>query len=142
MIHIVLDANVALDWFMPTEVGERYSASLMTAALQGLVQLHVPVHFDVEVLGQLVKNHRRNPHAFPRAWLTNCLDVLETLPLDTHVTGTTFKVLGDLCIAYNLTAYDVPYLHLARMLDYPIASRDRGVLSACKAWHVGVWAPE
>ncbi len=49
--------------------------------------------------------------------------------------------LGDLATAYGLTVYDVPYFHLARMIGVPIASRDRGIIAACKAWGVPHWQP-
>ncbi len=141
MISVVLDANVALDWFIPSAPAAQYSAPLVSLALDASVRFHVPAHFDVEVVGQLVRHHRRSPTDFSEKWLNTALGVLDSLPIDTHAIGVNFEVLGNLCKAYNITAYDVPYLHLARMLEYPIASRDRGVLSACKAWNVDIWQP-
>ena len=142
MIELVLDANVALDWFLPSEAGAAYSQPLALAASKGNVRFHVPLHFDVEVCGQLVKSHRRKPEPYSKKWLDTALETLDILPMDTHAIGVNFKLLGDLAGAYGLTVYDVPYFHLARMLELPIASRDRGIISACKAWHVVHWQPD
>lgn len=141
MIDLVLDANVALDWFLPSEVGIAYSAPLADAVSKGQVRFHVPLHFDVEVCGQLVKAHRRKPDPYSKKWLDTCLETLDVLPMDTHAIGVNFKVLGDLASTYGLTAYDVPYFHLARMLEIPIASRDRGIIAACKSWNTVHWQP-
>jgi predicted nucleic acid-binding protein len=141
LIYLVLDANVALDWFLPSEIGSAYSNPLANEASQGKVRFHVPLHFDVEVCGQLVKSHRRKPEPYSKKWLDTCLDTLDVLPVDTHAIGVNFRVLGDLARAYGLTVYDVPYFHLARMLEIPIASRDRGIIAACKSWHVVHWQP-
>lgn len=61
--------------------------------------------------------------------------------ISVHVMGLSFKELADVAIAYNMSAYDTQYFHLARMLELPIASRDRGVISACKRWDVLRWQP-
>ena len=61
--------------------------------------------------------------------------------ISTHVIGLSFKELTDVAIAYNLSGYDTAYFHLARVLELPIASRDRGILSACKQWDVLRWSP-
>lgn len=141
MIELVLDANVALDWFITSEAGEAYSRRLAHLVAASQVRLFVPLHFDVEVAGQLVKHHRRKPHEFDALWLKTALQTLDVSPIETVAIGVNFEVLGDLALAYNVTAYDAPYIHLARLLELPIASRDRGVISAAKAWHVPVWQP-
>lgn len=99
-------------------------------------------HFDIEIVGHLVKKHRRFPKIYSDEWLKSSLDVLDVLPIDIVGQGINFRTMGDLSKAYGLTPYDVPYFHLARMLEVPIASRDKGIISACKAWHVVRWAPD
>ena len=139
-MNLVLDASVALDWFLPSEVGQAYSAQLLKTAAKGGVEFHVPLHFDVEVVGQLVKHHRRTPDTYTAAWLKQSLVTLDLLPIKTHALGINFKALGDLSMAYQLSAYDTPYFHLARMLGIGIASRDRGILAG-GSWGVEVWQP-
>ena len=48
MIHLVLDASTAIDWFVLTPEGEGYSRHLTTLAASGQVRFSVPLHFDVE----------------------------------------------------------------------------------------------
>jgi predicted nucleic acid-binding protein len=137
--RLVLDANTAIDWFVTTPEGEDYSRHL--ESLVTSTRFLVPLHFDVEVTGHLVKKHRRHPAIFSQIWLQASLGVLDALPIDIMGQGINFTLLGNLAQAYNLTPYDVPYFHLARMAEVPIASRDRGIIAACKAWHVPHWQP-
>jgi len=138
---IVLDANTCIDWFIPSQEGENYSRHLQARVFSDNIRFVVPLHFDIEVAGHLVKKNRRLPDQFTRQWLTASLEVLDALPIDITALGVNFELLGKLAIAYNLTPYDVPYLQLARILAIPIATRDRGVVSACHQWHVEHWQP-
>lgn len=106
-----------------------------------VVRFVVPLHFDVEVTGHLVKKCRQFPAQFTQQWLSTSLEILDALPIDITAQGINFELLGKLSMAYNLTPYDVPYFHLARMLAVPIATRDRGVIAACENWHVERWLP-
>lgn len=137
----MLDATAAIDWFVISEEGESYSRHLEPLISSGEVRFVVPLHFDVEVVGHLVKKHRKLPALFPAAWLDTSLDILDALPIDITAVGMNFKLLGDLAKTFNLAPYDVPYFQLARVMGIPIVSRDRGVISACKQWNVPRWAP-
>ena len=75
------------------------------------------------------------------AWLQDALNVLDVLRIDIVGQGTNFNLLGKLAVSYALTPYDVAYFHLARMMELPIASRDRGIIAACKNWNVLHWTP-
>ena len=141
MIHLVLDASTAIDWFVLSEEGETYSRPLARLAASGEVRFSVPLHFDIEVTGHLVRKHRRLPQQFDSAWLQDALNVLDVLRIDIVGQGTNFDLLGKLAVSYALTPYDVPYFHLARMMELPIASRDRGIIAACKNWNVLHWTP-
>lgn len=142
MSRVVLDANTAIDWFVVTPEGEAYSRHLEKLIVSTQIRFLVPLHFDVEIVGHLVKKHRRFPNVYGADWLSSSLDVLNVLPIDIVGQGINFRAMGDLAKAYGLTPYDVPYFHLARMMEVPIASRDRGIISACTAWHVKRWMPD
>lgn len=141
MIHLVLDASTAIDWFVITEEGEAYSRPLTKLWSEGAVRFSVPLHFDVEVAGHLVKKHRRDPARFTQSWLEQALRTMDALRIDIVAQGINFDLLGKLAQSFALSAYDVPYFHLAREMELPIASRDRGIASACKAWNVEHWHP-
>ena len=76
MIHLVLDASTAIDWFVPSEEGEKYSRPLARLAASGEVRFSVPLHFVIEFTGHLVKKYRRLPQQFDSAWLQDALSVL------------------------------------------------------------------
>ena len=80
-MHLVLDACVALDWYLPSEAGASYSQPLAKTTASGNARFHVPVHFDVEVCGQLLKSHRRKPDTFSKKWLDTSLETLDMLPM-------------------------------------------------------------
>lgn len=141
MIDIVLDANVAIDWFVNTEQGTAYSARLAKLIGEEEITFHVPLSFEPEVCGQLVRHHRHKPELHSKAWLSGALRMLDYMPIKQHALGVNFTVTGELAESYRLSVYDVQYFHLARILEHPIASRDRGIISACKAWHVTHWQP-
>ena len=141
MTHVVLDANVAIDWFAPSPEGEAYSRKLERLAVRHDLKFAVPLHFDIEVARILRKKHKRQPLIFSETWFKSSLQILDLASIQIVAQGLNFQILGDLSIAYNLDVPDVPYFHLARMMDTPIASRDRGIIAACKAWGVTHWQP-
>ena len=141
MNQLVLDSSAAIDWFVVTPEGEAYSRHLEALVNAGAVRFVVPLHFDIEVVGHLVKKHRGAPQQFPAPWLQAALQVLDALPIDITGMGMNFRLLGDLAKSFNLTPYDTPYFQLARQLEIPIVTRDRGIVSACKAWNVQHWQP-
>jgi predicted nucleic acid-binding protein len=140
--RVVLDANSAIDWFIVTEEGEAYSRHLEPLIYAGDIRLVVPLHFDVEVSAYLVRKQRQNKRKFTESWLTTCLDVLDVLPIEITAIGVNFRLLGDLSKAFNLSVYDTPYLQLARNMELPLVTRDRGLISACKQWNVLRWMPD
>jgi len=52
---IVLDANTCIDWFIPSQEGENYSRHLQARVFSDNIRFVVPLHFDIEVAGHLVK---------------------------------------------------------------------------------------
>ena len=60
MNAVVLDTNVAVDWFIPSAEGDADSLPLETLQAEGKVSFYVPLHFDVEVVRVLRKHHMRN----------------------------------------------------------------------------------
>lgn len=142
MNAIVLDANVAVDWFCPSAPGEVYSLPLEDLQYEGKVCFLTPLHFDVEIARILRKRYFSDKKVFPRAWLNNSLEVLDLMQIQSVALGTNLRMLGELSLTYNLDVPDVPYLHLARQLELPLATRDRGLITACKSWNVLHWTPQ
>lgn len=143
MNHVVLDANVRLDWFLQGEktASADYAKAFAAYLRREKVALHVPIHFDLEVTGPLLKVFRAKSPAITEKALNAAQAEMDALPLNFHAMGMGLRQTADLARAYNLSIYDTPYFNLARAFGYTLATSDRGLLSAAKAWGVEVWTP-
>ena len=142
MNGVVLDANVALDWFLESDVGDIYSLALEALAEQGKVRFCVPEHFQIEVSRILIIRGRKGKTPLGEKWLESAPLSLDAAPIDTYAQGINFDLMGKLSKAYGLDAPDVPYFHLAREMAVPIATRDRAIIAACRTWNVEHWMPQ
>lgn len=142
MNGVVLDANVALDWFLESDVGDIYSLALEDLAEQGKIRFYVPEHFQIEVSRILIIRGRKGKTPRGEKWLGSALLSLDAAPIDTYAQGINFDLMGKLSKAYGLDAPDVPYFHLAREMAVPIATRDKAIIDACRAWNVEHWTPQ
>ena len=141
MTQIVLDANVALDWFLRSPEGDSYSLALLNLAQSSDTSFLVPEHFIYEVSRLLIMRALKGKNPAGAKWLDACMQELDALPIDTLVVGLAFHDLGKLAQTYGLSAPDVPYLHSARDLGLPIATRDKEIIKACASWNVLHWQP-
>lgn len=139
--RIVLDANVALDWVIPSTEGFAYSYPLLKLGENSVLEYLVPTHFHAEVARLLVIKGRNEKQPLGEKWIAYSADFLDSEPITTAAIGMSFKLLCELAKTYNLSAPDTGYFHLARVLDIPIASRDKGIIAACKTWNVHLWQP-
>ena len=142
MNGVVLDANVALDWFLESDVGDIYSLALEDLAEQGKTRFYVPEHFQIEVSRILIIRGRKGKTPRGEKWLGSALLSLDAAPIDTYAQGINFDSMGKLSKAYGLDAPDVPYFHLAREMAVPIATPDKAIIDACRAWNVERWTPQ
>lgn len=144
MTPIVLDANVAIDWHLQTEVGDAYSSPLLKLAKSGNVRFMVPEHFTYEVARILVirgLHGVKDVAPMGAQWMHAALSELHKGPIDTYVVGLNFELLGKLAETFDLSAPDVPYFHMARETGTAIATRDKAIIRACEAWNVHHWTP-
>jgi len=140
-VNVVVDANVCLDWFLPSGKAD-YAKAFAAYIRREKVTLHVPIHFDLEVSGPLLKVFRAKTGGITEKTLNAALAAMDALPVNFHVQGMGFGQMVNLARAYNLSIYDTPYFNLARAFGYTLATSDRGLLSAAKAWNVEIWQPD
>lgn len=141
---VVVDANVLVDWYLtPVEDQQAaYAQSFASAMSSGQIStIHAPEHIIMEVAGVLVRRSRdkRQTPKFDQANMLAAMRDLDLLPIEFHVLGYNFEQLAAAATAFNLSVYDAPYLELARVLDVPLVTSDKGLISAANAWHVKHW---
>ena len=125
MRRMVVDASVALKWFLKDELEDDVDLAneVLFDALSGNLQLHGPDIFFHEVDGGLTRacltrTHRGSP---PRMNIQSALDALETLaayPIQIHTSTLAHRQeVLNMAVHYAKGNYDMIYLHLAEQLN-------------------------
>jgi len=123
----VLDCSVAMAWWFKDEQCA-YSKSVLAHLDQA--RALVPFLWSMEVTNTIINGERRK-----RTDSNNTFEFLALL--DTlNITYSPFMPSRDELIrasrAYNLTSYDSLYLLLAMHERIPLATKDKGLMRACK----------
>lgn len=116
---LVLDASVAVAWFVRTQ-GSLYTNRIRRIAKRE--PLHVPAVWPLEIANALKLLCRRG-NISERAALT-AADLLGDLVLTVHQKRLTIAQLLTLAGKHRLSTYDASYLDLAIALRLPLACRD------------------
>ena len=91
----------------------------------------VPNIWVVELAAVLARSKKAG--RISKATLDKACGYYDQLSVDVHYIEYTTKKLVQLSAIYNLAGYDAVYFDLAKFLNIPIASVDKGHCSACKA---------
>jgi len=125
----VIDASLAISWMFEDEQTIQGMQLLKQVAQAGAL---VPSLWRLETANalQMAVRRRRCDSVFRDSVLYRLeLLMIEVDPeTDTHAWSTTLR-LSD---RYRLTVYDAAYLELALRRGLPLASRDRGLVSAAR----------
>lgn len=133
--RFVLDASVALEWFLPGGgAGVRYAETILERVSSGDLAPSVPDLWHAEIASVLIaaKRGRRISAAKLRSSQLSIRGLqIETLAIELDAAE-----LIDLSQRYHLQGYDTVYFETARRLAIPIASIDGGIKTACRAFGV------
>lgn len=135
MSDLVLDASLALQWFLDDEANRKYSL----AVLAGLSEKRalVPLLWFYEVGNGLLMAHRRKRISVDQ--IGGFLTRLKALPIDAaHETPFEILELPAVARSYGLTNYDAAYLGLARKLNLPLATTDSELRKAAASTGVAL----
>ena len=136
MNDLVLDASLALQWFLNDEVDRKYSLAVLSSLSRK--RAIVPLLWFYEIGNGLVMAQRRKrigPHQI-REFLTR----LRQLPIDaTEQAVTEILELPELAQKHQLTVYDAAYLALAAHEGLPLASNDHALRRAAAAAGVTIF---
>ena len=124
MSGFVLDASVALKWFLEDESDRKYSLEILARLSEQ--RAVVPVLWFYEVGNGLVMAYRRKRITLEQ--VDGFITRLKTLPIDAaQEEPSQILDLPSLARTHELTTYDGAYLALAGRLDLPLATTDSGL---------------
>jgi len=117
----VLDASLALQWFLEDEADRKYSLAVLASLSERRAQ--VPLLWSYEVGNGLLMAHRRKRITLDQ--IDGFVTRLKTLPIDSaQQTTPEILELPTLAQAHGLTNYDAAYLALAMRSNLPLATTD------------------
>ena len=128
MAAIVLDASVAVKWFLADEPDADRALEIRTRVVEGAFAASVPAHFPIEVAAALVRATRRG--RFDAVALNTAMRRLRDLPIVAADPGRLEAEAAELAVEAGLHPMDAAYLVLSRRLAAPLITSDRRVLDA------------
>lgn len=128
MTRFVLDCSISASWFLLDE--SNAAAEVVLERLAGGEAI-VPALWTAEMVNVLLvaeKRSRLSPSDVARA-----LEVVINLPILVEPADiTTMKSCHSIAKEYSLSSYDACYLEIAMRLGLPLASLDRGLITAAR----------
>ena len=136
MSDFVLDASLALQWFLVDEADRQYSLSVLSSLSEK--QAAVPVLWFYEVGNGLLMAYRRKRIALDQ--IDGFLTRLKNLPIEAALQPPAEVLdLPALAQTHSLTNYDAAYLSLALRLGLPLATSDAALRRAATAAAVPIF---
>jgi len=133
VIDFVLDASLALQWFLEDEADRKYCLDVLSSLSEK--RALVPILWFYEVGNGLLMAHRRKRISFDQ--IDGFLIRLRALPIDAAPQSPhDILELPTLAQAHGLTIYDAAYLALAMKSHSTLATTDNALRKA--AVSVGV----
>jgi predicted nucleic acid-binding protein len=132
---LVLDASLALQWFLEDETDRDYSLGI----LKSLSEKHavVPIPWFYEVGNGLLMAHRRRRISVDQ--IDGFLTRLKALPIEpAQQSPADMLSLPALAEVHGLTNYDAAYLALSQQLNLPLATTDSALRKASVSAGVGL----
>lgn len=135
MSDLVLDASLALQWFLEDEADRDYSLAVLASLSEK--RALVPLLWFYEIGNGLVMAHRRKRISLDQ--MDGFLRRLEALPIDTaQENAAEILQLPSLARSHNLTNYDAAYLAVAIRSGFPLATTDSLLRKASAAAGVAI----
>jgi predicted nucleic acid-binding protein len=133
---LVLDASLALQWFLVDEADRKYSLSVLSSLSEK--QAVVPVLWFYEVGNGLLMAYRRKRIALEQ--IDGFLTRLKNPPIEAaSLAPAEVLDLPVLAQTHSLTNYDAAYLALALRLGLPLATSDAALRRAAAAAAVPIF---
>ncbi len=138
MSDIVLDASLALQWFLDDEIDRKYSLDVLAGLAEN--RALVPILWFYEVGNGLLMAYRRKRITLDQ--LGGFLVRIKDLPIEAaYQPPSQILELPSLAQKYNLTNYDAAYLALAEDRQAPLATTDSSLRRAATTAGIKLAAP-
>jgi predicted nucleic acid-binding protein len=118
----VVDASVAIKWFVPEEFAGNALRLLARRRIE-VTALHVPDLLFCEVGNILWKKHRRGELSVPE--VHGVIEALASVAKTSHACEPLLSVAAQMACEHGRTVYDCVYLALAFSLNLPLVTADR-----------------
>ncbi|HXX56169.1 MAG TPA: type II toxin-antitoxin system VapC family toxin [Candidatus Nitrosotalea sp.] len=130
MSNLVLDASLALQWFLEDEADRKYSLAVLASLSEK--RALVPFLWFYEVGNGLLMAYRRKRISLDQ--IDGFLTRLKALPIDAaQETPSEVLELPSLARSHDLTNYDAAYLGLANKFNLPLATNDSELRKAASS---------
>ncbi len=137
MSDVVLDASLALQWFLEDEVDRKYSLGVLASLSEKRAM--VPILWFYEVGNGLLMAYRRKRIALDQ--IDGFLTRLKALPIDAvQQTPSEILELPAFAKEHGLTNYDAAYLAIAMKSNSPLATTDDALRKAAASADVAIVA--
>jgi predicted nucleic acid-binding protein len=135
----IIDASLAMNWYLTDEQDRQYCISVFAAL--GQREILIPSLWIYEVANVLLVAQRRGRVAPERIQMALETVTKFNLRIDEAVPESALR-LTRLASQYELTVYDAAYLDLALRSSSPIATNDKALLKAMQAAGVSLVTPQ
>ena len=131
MNEAVIDASVALAWFLPDTAKRRaFASGVLDRLMTGELNAWAPPIFVHEVAKGLVMYERRG--ILTAADLDQARRLLHAAAINIHPDLMSIDVLIDAAKRLHCQVYDVAYVMLAEEQGLPLLTLDGGMQQACR----------
>lgn len=139
MSDFVLDASLALQWFLEDETDRKYSLDVLASLAEK--RALVPALWFYEVGNGLLMAHRRQRITWEQ--VSGFLQRLQALPIDCAPEASAeLLALPTLAQAQGLTNYDAAYLALAARSRLPLATTDLAIRAAAASAGIRIFSAQ
>jgi len=131
---LVLDASLALQWFLEDEADRKYSLAVLASLSEK--RALVPLLWFYEVGNGLLMAYRRKRITFDQ--IDGFLARLKALPIEAaQQTPSEILELPALARSHGLTNYDAAYVALAMKFNLPLATTNKNLRQTAVSVGVG-----
>lgn len=137
--RVVVDASVALAWFLPDSAQNVLLARRVLEAQENeKITALVPDFWAAEITYRLLKAARAKPSPLLVS-LDQAVAAIDQLPRELHATPRKASDIAALAQRYHLQSWDALYFDIAVRNRAMLATLDGGLKTACLRFGIPIW---